>query len=581
MATPYITEKGGKQYMYRATSHYSAEKRGPVAETEYMGVVIDGKLRPKRGYFYNEDTGEFGPIESVQKTSEGRKLRTKWFGDAYLLMALQKRLGILADLESSFGKDAGRMIMAVCFAYAIQPSALMHMEGIIAHRCIPELLDLSPDTDFSSQRMSDLTRHIGMSVSEVDDFFRCRLGRSEDEYIFDLTSESSYSVRNSFVEWGRNKDRMPLPMIGIGLVTDKKGRPLMFYVYPGSVADVTTLRRMVSDVKRLGGNGSRLVMDRGFENTGSIHYLLESGMDFVMPLKISCKVVKTMVSEMLPSVGMVEFTKVYDGRSYTVVKRSLGVRRNRGGNTDRVTVWEDPDGYELLSDTDSEFSSSDGFIDAFVFRDNAAAGFETSKMDVSLQRIMDALEGTHPRNPEKAVAAAAGDYASMLEWTMDEQGMHLKVRQNAHTHAANRKGVFIMIAPSSAQLTWDMILDAYGCRDIIEDTFLDDKCECDGRVPRSGDRDIVIGRTFLRMVSTILRVEIRNTIREVADNTKLKADLKPRDISSQTPSSLLSSLSNLEIIYGDGWQQLTEVTRNNRLIYKMFDVGPPNELKPY
>ena len=59
---PYIMEKDGKQYMYRSTSHYSKEKGGPVSDVEYMGRVVDGRLRPKKGYRYDERTGEFGPI---------------------------------------------------------------------------------------------------------------------------------------------------------------------------------------------------------------------------------------------------------------------------------------------------------------------------------------------------------------------------------------------------------------------------------------------------------------------------------------------------------------------------------------
>ena len=65
-----------------------------------------------------------------------------------------------------------------------------------------------------------------------------------------------------------------------------------------------------------------------------------------------------------------------------------------------------------------------------------------------------------------------------------------------------------------------------------------------------------------------------NYISEVAEDKRMKKELKPRDIEKRAPTSLLSSLSNIQMIYGNGWKQMTEVTKDNHLIYKMFDVGP-------
>ena len=80
------------------------------------------------------------------------------------------------------------------------------------------------------------------------------------------------------------------------------------------------------------------------------------------------------------------------------------------------------------------------------------------------------------------------------------------------------------------------------------------------------------------MVSSIMRMEIMNRISEVTRDRKTKAEDKPRDIEKRTPASLLGSLSNIEMIYGNGWRQMTELTRDNRLIYDMFDVGPMSDM---
>ncbi len=578
MTTPYIVERQGKQYMYRATSHYSSEKRGPVAETEYMGVVIDGKLKPKRGYFYNESTGEFGPIKTLPVQDKvPMRLVNKRYGDTYFLMALQKRLHILDDLEAAFGRRNGSMIMAVVFAYTIQPSALMHLESVVERRYIPEMLQLPSDIDLSSPRLSELTHSIGTAHDCMDEFFRRRISSSDEELIFDLTSESTYSLKNTNAEWGRNKDRMPLRQINVGLVTDRHGRPLMFRTYPGSVADVTTLGRIVDDVRRLGGKDNTLVMDRGFMSPRSIMYLLENGMDFVMPMVVGDKpIMRTMVTDLISKIGNVENLKVYSDRSYTVDIRQMGIRRCKGTNVSkRNTIWEDPDGYDLLLDDDPEFGSCNHLLDVFLFRDVESAGSEIAGMDIALNGIINDIEGKRARNPKMFFSKVAGMYESMLEMTVDEKGMHASIRQNAHTFAANRKGVFVMIAPASDERGWDDVLRCYECRDRIGDAIFQDKSEGDGRTPRSGDRDTIVGRTFIRMVSLILRMEMINRISEVANDKTMKKELKPRDIGKRSPTSLLDSLSNIELIIGDGWNHLTEVTKDCRLIYNMFNIGPP------
>lgn len=578
MAKPYTVEKGGKTYMYRATSHYSAEKKGPVADTEYMGVVVDGRLRPKKGWTYDEETGEFKPIAPAKaEPAKNAKLNAYRYGDAYLLDALQRRLGILDDLEASFGYDEGRRIMAVAMAYTIHSSALMHMDSVIERRYIPELLGIPRGTDFSSPRMSELTRSIGRSDAEMDEFFRRRISGADGEFIFDLTSESTYSSRNSNAEWGRNKDNVPLRQINLGLVTDRVGRPLMFYIYPGSMADVKTITRMVSDIRRMGAEDATLVLDRGFVSPGSLHALLGDGMDFVVPMKIDeGKPVKALVTELLDLVGKVESTKVYDGRSYTVLQCQMGVARVEGGNTsDTLTRWDDPDGYSLVAESDPAFGSCDGYLNVFAYRDTAKAGQEAAAMDVGLQAIIDRLEGTRPKKPEKAFSKAAGIYEKLLEYEMDEGGMHVRIRQNAKTFAANRKGIFIMVTPASSNRGWDGMLGCYRCRDAVEDTFFQDKSEGDGRVPRSGDRETVVGRTFVRMVSMIMTMDMLARISEFSRDPKVNAKMKPRDIAKRSPGSLLDSLSNLEIIEGDGWRRLTELTKDDRLIFEMFDVGPP------
>ena len=236
-------------------------------------------------------------------------------------------------------------------------------------------------------------------------------------------------------------------------------------------------------------------------------------------------------------------------RSY---ERGLAKMREAALSGERGDVdWlvrKGPDGYDLVLDTDEDFVPCDHKLDVFVFRDTESAGGETAGMDVALRNIMNELEGERPRDPKKRLAKVAGKYASMLDVSMVDGRMHLEIKQNSHSFAANRKGVFIMITPACKDRTWDQVLRCYECRDIVEDVFMEDKSWGDGRRPRSSDRQTVTGRTFIRMVSMIMKMEIVNRISEYAKDRRVKTKDKPRNIDRQTPESLLSSLSTIEIV---------------------------------
>lgn len=81
------------------------------------------------------------------------------------------------------------------------------------------------------------------------------------------------------------------------------------------------------------------------------------------------------------------------------------------------------------------------------------------------------------------------------------------------------------------------------------------------------------------MLCMIMKMEMVNRISEYAKDKKAKTKDKPRNIGRQTSESLLSILSTIEVVRGLGWEELTEVTRECRLIYRMFDIGLPKGFK--
>lgn len=77
------------------------------------------------------------------------------------------------------------------------------------------------------------------------------------------------------------------------------------------------------------------------------------------------------------------------------------------------------------------------------------------------------------------------------------------------------------------------------------------------------------------MVSLIMQMEMIHRSSEYDADRNVRSDQKPRGLSKRTPGMILASLSNLELIRGEGWCRMTDLTKDNRLIFKMFEVGPP------
>jgi len=61
---------------------------------------------------------------------------------------------------------------------------------------------------------------------------------------------------------------LDLPQINLSLIVDKDlGIPVMYDLYPGSIADVSTLKNTVQKIKAQGVRNYTMIMDRGFFST--------------------------------------------------------------------------------------------------------------------------------------------------------------------------------------------------------------------------------------------------------------------------------------------------------------------------
>lgn len=533
-------ERNGKKYAYRCTSKREPGKKYPVSYKEYLGVVDPetGSLIPKK---VNTDAVKF----SLQ---DGR-FRTKNYGGSMIVAKIAEDIHLLDDLKGSFG-DMARPMLALALGQAMQPGALMDTEITMESSYIRELVGIG-EMDLSSQRMSEITKTLGEAAGCTEDLFSLRARRySDGTFLYDLTSQSTYSDVGGFAEWGKNRDGDSLKQLNIGLVTGHEGDPVAFDLFPGSVSDVTTLRRFAEDMRER-VPGCALIMDRGFESAGNIAELMEHGTDFVMPCTVSSKAVKSLLTDFAKDVSRPEFDRIHDGHVYSVKERRLGVRRTG-------------DGWEYLADDDEGFVQCSHIVKAYVCYDSKKRSDDEQKLKSALMAKIKELDGKKFDDPAGSFAKKTGWTSKYLEYELDGKGC-LKVgyKNNAMTFFRNRAGIFIMLTPSTE---WETVMTAYDARNNVEMAFDIFKNELDGRRGRTGDPVRAQGRLLIKFLALMIRVRMQIAVS--------KAKVK-----NLTVENALMSASTYEIVKDRGVNVRSEKTKRVREIFEVFGVEDPAYLE--
>ncbi|MDY0237003.1 MAG: hypothetical protein RBR71_13340 [Gudongella sp.] len=169
----------GKRYAYRSTSERVPGKKYPVSRKEYLGVVDpeSGNLIPKK-----VDT------DSLKFSLRDGKFKTLNYGGSMLVSKIAGDIHLREDLRASFG-DASDAMLALAMGQAMAPTAFMDTRLTLESSYIRELVGIG-EMDFSSQRMSEITRILGEASGCTEDLFALRAKRCSDgTFLYGLTPD--------------------------------------------------------------------------------------------------------------------------------------------------------------------------------------------------------------------------------------------------------------------------------------------------------------------------------------------------------------------------------------------------------
>lgn len=273
----------GITYAYESISTWNKEKKYSTSKRRLIGKL-------------NTETGEIVPTDGRMRKEKGVKSASKtisqytrrFFGATYLLDAIANKLGLKDDLLQCFPEIYQQLLSLAYYLILESKNPLYRFEKWGLTHKHPY------GKDISSQYSSDIFMRI--TDDTIMRFFRLQgKRRTEKEYwAYDITSISSYSETLKQVQYGFNKENDHLAQLNLALVFgESSGLPFYYRKLSGNIPDVKTVKTLLADIKMLGLEKIKLVMDRGFFSIDNINGLLKEHLKFLVSVKTSLKLIRT------------------------------------------------------------------------------------------------------------------------------------------------------------------------------------------------------------------------------------------------------------------------------------------------
>lgn len=214
--------------------------------------------------FPNEKFFEFFPDTPLPELRPASERSSTLMAGAYLVIEEAVRHYDLDKmLAKHFGERAGLVLDLASY---------MVVEGRNQGQYYPDYAYRHPLFTKNMRIVSDST--VSKFLSEVthdqitgflNDWNNGRDHKSRIYVSYDSTNKNCQAGDVDFVEFGKAKVDLGLPIFNIGLTMDQNNRvPLFYELHPGSVNDVSQLQFMVDKAVSYGYRNIGFILDRGY-----------------------------------------------------------------------------------------------------------------------------------------------------------------------------------------------------------------------------------------------------------------------------------------------------------------------------
>ena len=503
---------GNNVYLYEVTSYWDKNKRQARQKRVYLG-----KECPKTG----------NPITP----RKDKKLQAVHdYGHLYTVQKIADQLGLSEILAQSFSHH-WEEILYLAFYH------LLENKPFYLQKLWAESISVNSSLAMSSQYISKLLQKIGSDSNSRFNFLEGWIKKENKSkcLFFDITSLSSYSQLIDFVEWGYNRDKEKLPQINLGLVQAyPEGLPLFYQLYPGSIADVSTLKNIIKQAAGLKLYISTLVMDKGFYSLGNLLDLENSGTKFIIPLPATTKAAKAFLS-----------------KHQTKITSPLNAFHRK----DR-TIFHVQDNIDIGGHV---------FV-AHLYLDEQKKIEEMNALFKRLENVEHQVANGNFCNKEDLIDfmnRTVRGSAKFYSIRMNKGAPILTRKRNALTFRLNQAGKMILVTNNN-KVTRDEVLSLYRQKDNVEKMFDIMKNEIDDARLHVQSRASMEGSIFILFISLIIYAELTSRMQ----TTQL--------FKKYTMAEMIGELKKVRVVtmsYGSPY--LTKISKKQRYIWESLNFPLP------
>ena len=492
----------GTTYVYQSVGYWDKEKQ----QARHRRICL-GKKDPK--------TGKIIPAKSQIQPRACRD-----YGNYYLLNSIAQKLGIISLLRDHFPGTWQEIL--TCAFYEMSQRKPLYL-------CEPwsESTQTPSGSRLTSQRISELLKEIGKDDRGRLSFFRAwAKHRAEQEYIaFDITSISSYSKINEFLEFGYNRDGERLPQINLGMLFGETSLlPIFYNTAQGSIRDMSTLSNMIRYAEFLDMRRVRFVMDKGFYSSANVREMLQKGHKFAISVPFTTTLAKKFVDKFRKTICSPRNSFMVNGNIVYAAESML-----RSGSPVRVFVYYD----------------ERNFLDA---KENL------------LKRIM-ALE-ERLSGKKRVSSGFSHPCKKYLSIRHTKNGLHIRRNEKTISDALEYKGFLVIICNDKRSMK--EIFHVYREKNAVERAFDNLKNELDLKRLRVHSEISMTGRMFVCFISLILYSWLDKRMKE--------SDLYKR----YTQEEVIAQLKRLKIVeMDDSKSMLTEISKNQKYLFEKLGIPEP------
>lgn len=308
----YITKRSnpnGSLAIYETECKRVPEYPYPRQFKTCIGKEVAGEFIPNRFYLEREKKRKLeSELETLKSDTQQLKQNTeqsaltdlvgvkrKKAGAIYLLDMLCKREGFTEDLETVFGTQQAKRIRSLAYYMIITHGAALDDFTFF---------DRSHEHPFGAAIPSSTSSGLLASIGEeqVLEFLKLQRKRNAGQggsgfFSFDSTTISTYAKNLSDAEISHGKQDPDMRHVAIALCyNDRIGRCVSYRIYRANVPDVKTIRLFIEQMRLLGYQHKRIVVDRGYCSWLNIYQLYKSGFKVVMAIKANMNEFKQMRS---------------------------------------------------------------------------------------------------------------------------------------------------------------------------------------------------------------------------------------------------------------------------------------------